>query len=71
MTPNEPTKGAAWALRSVLGLVGAAVLAYAGMRMQSIQSVAGNTVAESFYQSMGLVAYGLAAVAAAWSLPRS
>ncbi|CAN5612309.1 hypothetical protein BH23CHL8_BH23CHL8_18940 [soil metagenome] len=46
----------------------AALLAFAGMQLVGLQSVAGNTVAEMFYHGVGWLAFGLAALAVAVGL---
>ena len=44
----------------ILAAVGMVVAAVAGFEMVSLESQAGNTVAEAFYNQMGLVGIGLA-----------
>lgn len=51
-------RAGAWSI----GLVGVLVFAYAGLTMVNLQSQAGNTVAEAFYQAMGYFSFGMAAL---------
>lgn len=45
----------------VLGAIGATLLfAYAGLYLVTLRSQAGNTVAEAFYQGVGLMSWALA-----------
>ena len=47
------------AVEAVLGLVTAGVFGIAGFRMLALESQAGNTVAEAFYQGMGIVSLAM------------
>ena len=43
----------------VFGIIGSVIMMIAGINMTLIRSVAGNTVAEAFYNNMGVVFIGL------------
>ena len=45
----------------VLGVLAAAAAAYAGLQMTMLRSVAGNTVAEAYYNAVGLLTLGVSA----------
>jgi hypothetical protein len=54
--------------RTIGGLLAAALFAFAGFQMTSLQSQSGNTVAELFDNAMGWFSWGMAAISAAWAL---
>jgi hypothetical protein len=56
-------------VRTVASVVAAILFIYAGTELRGLESVAGNTVAEAFYQKMGFFAYGMAALSLAVGLP--
>lgn len=56
-------------LRFTLGLIAAAFLVVAGVEMRGIESVAGDTINEAFYQAVGLLSWGLAVASIAVTLP--
>ncbi len=56
-------------LRFTFGLIAAALFAVAGAEMRGIESVAGDTINEAFYQAVGLLCWGLAVASVAVTLP--
>jgi hypothetical protein len=58
-------------LRVIMGVVAAALFAVAGVQMLSLHSQAGNTVAEAFYNAVGLLSLGLAALSVAVAMPQT
>ena len=50
------------------GIAAAAAFFYAGQQM-NIQSVAGDTINEAFYQAMGIFSYGMSALSIAVVAP--
>ena len=44
--------------RAFAALVAAAVFAYAGLEIMGLRSVSGDSLAEAFYQTMGLFSFG-------------
>ena len=57
-------------LRLGIGIVAAVLFVSSGQNMSQLQSVGGQTVAEYFYQAMGMFSYGMAALCLVGSLPR-
>ena len=51
------------AIGAILGVVAAVVFVVAGAAMVGLRSQAGNTVAEAFYQAMGVFSFGMAGMA--------
>lgn len=49
--------------RTPFGILTAIVLVIAGIQMLGIRSIAGDTVAEAFYNAFGILAFGLAGIA--------
>ncbi|MBC7543066.1 MAG: hypothetical protein H7338_10075 [Candidatus Sericytochromatia bacterium] len=49
-------------IQGLLGLTGTVIFAFAGAQMTGLKSVSGTSVAESYYQSMGVFSFGLAAL---------
>jgi len=49
--------------RTPFGIITALVLVVAGVQMLGIRSIAGDTVAEAFYNAFGILAFGLAGIA--------
>lgn len=56
-------------LRLILGILAALILLIAGVMMTGIQSVAGNTIDEAFYNAMGWGSIGLGAFALLVAIP--
>ena len=56
-------------MRLFMGIVAAILFALAGYLMVTIESEAGNTVAEAFYNAVGVLSFGLAALSVAVALP--
>jgi len=65
----SPANATLATVRFVLSLVGAGVFVVAGRHMLALESVSGNSVAEEFYNAMGLFAYGMAALSVVIGLP--
>lgn len=57
-------------LRILVGVAAAALLAYGGLELVQLESVAGDTVAEAAYNAMGWACFGVAAFVIALLIPR-
>lgn len=57
-------------IRLTMALVAAGLFAYAGVQMVGLRSVGGESVAEYFYQAVGWMSFGLAALSIAVGLRR-
>lgn len=57
-------------IRGIIAVGAAAVFAYAGVQMSELRSVGGDSVAEYFYQAMGLFSYGMAGLCLILAVPR-
>lgn len=55
--------------RGILATAGAVVFVMAGSKMRSIESISGDSIAEAFYEAMGLFAYGMAVLCLLVGLP--
>jgi hypothetical protein len=58
-------------IRAITALVAAAIFAYAGSEMMGLRSVSGDSLAEAFYQTMGLFSFGMTALCVTLAVPRS
>jgi hypothetical protein len=56
-------------IRSVVLGIGALIFVFAGLQMISLHSQGGNSVAEFFYQAMGLFSFGMAFLTAGAAIP--
>lgn len=56
-------------MRLLMGLVAAAVFAFAGYLMVNLQSQSGNTVAEAFDHAVGVFSFGMAVLSIAVAVP--
>ena len=59
----------AQAFRLIAGIAAAIAFVVAGAEMTSLESEAGNTVAEAFDNAMGVFSYGMAALSIALAMP--
>ena len=56
-------------IRAVLCIIVAIFFFFARMQMTGDKSFAGDSIAEAFYQAMGMVSYGLALLSLAFAVP--
>lgn len=71
--PASAKKGASayQVIRLIACVIAAALFGLAGLQMTSIQSQAGNTINEAFYQGVGVLSYGLAVLSLALAFPNT
>ena len=55
--------------RAVILVVAAVFFAFAGNQMTGIRSISGDSIAEAFYQGVGVLSYGLALASVALAIP--